>query len=284
MSSATAEKRPEQPLRDIRQQRFPRISLFRSRRLAWITTPLLILLFLGAWDLYVRGSGVSSLVLPGPLAVGGALWEQILTPHIWTEHLMSTLTAILAGFALALVVGVTLGFIVGKSTVLENMMRPFIVVTQVIPKVTLIPLFVLWLGFGAESKILIAALLAFFPFFVNTVFGIRSVPSSMRDLMRSLSSGRIAMTTKVDFPSTLPFVFAAAELAIVQATIGVIVAEYLGGEHGLGRYAITMQATLETESLFGAIIIMAALGLALYSLVGLIRRASIPWHETVRNT
>lgn len=257
--------------------------IWKSKRLYWVTTPILLIIFFAIWELYIKASGISSLMLPSPRAIGTALWEQFRTPYIWTDHFTSTLYAILIGFGIGLFFGAILGYVVGKSPVLERMLRPFIVVTQVIPKVSLIPLFILWLGFGSGSKILIAALLAFFPFFINTAFGVRSVPSSMRDLMKTLGANRVETALKVDFPATLPYVMTAAELAIVQATIGAIVTEYMGGEHGLGRYAVTMQANLRVEELFGAIVLMAGLGLLLYTLVGVIRRVVIPWHESVRS-
>jgi NitT/TauT family transport system permease protein len=239
-------------------------------------------MFLLAWKLYVDVSGLSRFVLPAPEAVGAAFWEQITDPFVWQTHIWTTFYEVMGGLALAIALGVGLGFWVGKSPIFEKISRPFIVATQVVPKVALVPLFILWLGFGPSSKIMIAALLAFFPLLINTAFGVRSVPHSMHDLMTSLHSSRWQRFRKAELPHTLAYILAGMELAVVQATIGAIVGEYLGGDRGLGRYAVNLQNSLQVDRLFGAIMIMALFGFVLYTIVTSLRRRIIPWHDSVR--
>jgi NitT/TauT family transport system permease protein len=185
------------------------------------------------------------------------------------------------GFAVALVVGTVLGFLMGRSQLLETIANPFVIATQVVPKVALVPLFILWFGFGPTSKVAIAAMLAFFPILTNTAFGVRSVPPSMQEMMSSLGATKWQRFRKLDVPYTLAYVLTGAEIGVVLATIGAIVGEYLAGDRGLGRYAVNLQNSLQVPELYGAIIIMTLLGFVLYVAVAGLRRVLIPWHESV---
>ncbi len=264
------------PLPSLRQR------IVKSRWLTIVSTPLLVVLFVIGWKVYTETSGISRFVLPPPELVGAAFIEQITDPYVWTRHIWTTFYEVMIGLGWAIVVGVGLGFAIGKWPVFEKITRPFVVATQVIPKVALVPLFLLWLGFGAESKILIAALLAFFPLLINTALGVRSVPGSMHDLMSSLKASRLQTFWKVEVPHTMAYILAGMEVAVVQATIGAIVGEYLGGDRGLGRYAVDLQNALQIPKLYGAILIMTLFGFLLYSLVAGSRRLLIPWHESVQ--
>lgn len=264
------------PTRSLKQR------ILGSRWLTIVSTPVLIIVFLVGWKLYSETSGISAYVLPPPEAVGAAFFEQILDPYVWTEHIWTTFYEVMLGLFWAILVGVGLGFVIGKSPVFEKVTRPFVVATQVVPKVALVPLFILWLGFGPESKILIAALLAFFPLLINTALGIRSVPGSMNDLMRSLKANKLERFWKLELPHTLAYILAGLEIAVVQATVGAIVGEYLGGDKGLGRYAVDLQNALQIDKLYGAILIMTVFGFVLYSIVTGVRRLAIPWHDSVR--
>ena len=250
--------------------------------LSLVTTPLILILALWYWDFYVRTTGISRFVLPAPGAVGSAFMEQITDPFVWERHIFTTLYEVLWGLFYAIVFGVSLGFAVGKSALVDRILRPFIVATQVIPKVALVPLFILWFGFGSTSKIVIAALLAFFPLMINTAFGVRSVPQSMHDLMHTLRAGRWQRFWKAELPHTLAYTLAGLELAVVQATIGAIVGQYLGGDRGLGRYAVDLQNALQVDKLFGAIMMMTIFGFVLYTIVMGTRRFVIPWHDSVK--
>ena len=165
---------------------------------------------------------------------------------------------------------------------LNLVLKPFLVLLQVTPKVALVPLFVLWFGFGEASKIVLAALVCFFPLMVNTAFGIQSVPQGHTDMASSIGAGRAFRFLRVELPHTMAFILAGLEQAIVLATIGAIVGEYLGGDKGLGRYALNLQNNLQIDLLFGAIVLMALYGLVLYLAVTSLKRFLIPWHESVR--
>ncbi|MEV0133169.1 ABC transporter permease [Dactylosporangium sp. NPDC050688] len=243
-----------------------------------------MILFIAAWDLYVVITDMSKFVLPRPKEVAVAFGEQITTPYVWTGHIWTTFYEIVFGLLLACVLGIPLGFFIGKWELLERMTRPFLVASQVVPMIALIPLFLLWFGFGSFSKVVIAALSAFFPFLINTAFGVRSIPKSLNELMVSLKASQWERFRKLELPYTLAYTMAGAQLAIVTATIGVIVGQYLGGNEGLGRYLVMLQNDLQIARVFGAIIMIALLGFLLYSAIIAVNRVLVPWHDSVRSS
>lgn len=253
-----------------------------DRSLVWWSTPLVLLALYGVWKAYIAITGVSPFVLPGPAAVFEALEEQVTDPYIWQVHVWATFTETLWGLAIAVAVGVTLGFLIGKYRIFARVLKPFIVATQVTPKVALAPLFVLWFGFGPGSKIALAAIVSFFPIMTNTAFGVQSLPRSMKEMGISVGAGRWYRFRKIELPHTLAYILAGLEVAIVLATIGAIVGEYLGGDKGLGRYALNLQNNLQIDMLFGSIVLMAGYGLVLYGAAMALKNVLIPWHESVR--
>ena len=186
----------------------------------------------------------------------------------------------LVGFAIALVLGIGLGTLLGRVAWLEQAMRPVIVASQVVPKVALIPLFIIWFGFGITSKIIIVALLSFFPILLNVILGVRSVDSGHRDVMRSLNAGRWQTFRRLEYPSTLPYILAGMEVGIVFAVVGAVVGEYLGGDQGLGYRIVTSLNNLEAETLFAVILVLTLLGFLLYLAVVVLKRFLIPWHAS----
>lgn len=252
----------------------------RHRLLPWITTPLLALALLLAWHIYVRSSGISAFILPGPGQAWEAYMGELRTAALWS-HTAATLYETLAGFAWATAIGLGLGVLIGRVRWLETTLNPFIVATQVVPKVALVPLFVVWFGFGATSKILLAATLAFFPILSNTVLGVKSVDLGHRDVMVALNAPRWKVFTRLEFPSALPYLLTGMEVGIVFAIIGAVVGEYLGGNSGLGYVLIAKMNAFDTAGLFATIVHLTALGFVFYWLMRSARRLLIPWHESV---
>jgi NitT/TauT family transport system permease protein len=249
--------------------------------LPWISTPLLLLLTIGVWKLCTVVFNVSHFVLPAPEEVARTLVELARQPDVWLVHARITLVETVAGFAIGLVTGLVAGAVLGRVLWLEVAVRPLVVALQVIPKVALIPLFVIWFGFGLTSKVVIAAIFAFFPIMLNVLLGVRSIEPGHRDVMRSLDAGRWQTFCSLDFHSTLPYVFAGMEVGIVFALIGAIVGEYLGGNEGLGYMVVVSLNALDAPQLFGVIILLAALGLLLLFAVNGLKRLMIPWHDSV---
>lgn len=245
-------------------------------------TPLVFAGILVIWKIYVEAFEVSAFVLPPPERIGTAIVEMVQEPRTW-YHAWITLQETLAGFGFALFFGVLVGAALGRIAWLERILKPIIIALQVIPKIALVPLFVMWFGFGMTSKIVIAAVLAFFPVMTNTLLGVKSVPEGYLDLLRSLNASRLQTFMRVEFPSALPFVLAGMEMGIVFAIIGAVVGEFLGGSSGLGYLAVATLNSFQVERLFATIFILTAIGLSLYLIVVVLRRVLIPWHESVRS-
>jgi len=279
--SSTTQAPPDQPTTTTVVTNARRQSQARMMKiLPWIVTPSLVVLIIVVWQVLVTALDVNPFVFPPPGAVGEAFVTLLLDPKTWGE-LGVTVTEILAGFAIAVVLGVVVGVLLGNLPWLEVSIRPLIVITQVAPKVAFIPLFVIWFGFGMTSKIVLAALLAFFPVMLNVLLGVRSVEQGQREVMRSLDASRAQTFTQLEMRSLQPYLFAGMEVAIVLATIGAIVGEYLGGSQGLGAMVVRAMNSLDAARTFALILLLSLIGLILYLIVNEAKRFVIPWHESV---
>jgi NitT/TauT family transport system permease protein len=247
--------------------------------LPWISTPLLAGILIFAWHFYVTQWHVSAFIMPTPGAVWNAWLDLLVSPRAW-GHTETTVYETLVGFAWGLFIGVGLGVLIGRIRWLEMTLNPFIVMIQVVPKVAFVPLFVVWFGFGITSKVIVSAVLAFFPILTNTVLGVKSVESGHRDVMTSLNASRFAVFWRLELQSSLPYILTGMEVGIVLAIIGAIVGEYLGGNSGLGYLLIAKMNAFETDGLFAVMIHMTILGFAFYFAVGVLRRLLIPWHQS----
>lgn len=250
------------------------------RLLPWVVTPALVIVIIAVWHLYVTIGNVNPFVFPPPFAVGEAFWILLVDTATWAE-VGVTVSEILAGFGIAVLVGVFIGVLLGKLPWLEVSLRPLIIITQVAPKVAFIPLFVIWFGFGMTSKIVLASLLAFFPVMLNVLLGVRSVEQGQREVMRSLNATRTQTFMQLELRSLQPYLFAGMEVAIVLATIGAIVGEYLGGNRGLGAMVVRAMNSLDAARTFALILLLSLIGLVLYLIVNEAKRFLIPWHESV---
>jgi NitT/TauT family transport system permease protein len=255
----------------------PRFTLGRS--LPWITTPALLLAFVLAWQIYVSASDISAFILPSPAQTWEAWKDMIVDAKTW-RHTWVTIYETIVGFAWAAVIGVVLGVMLGRMRWLEMTLNPFIIATQVVPKVALVPLFIVWFGFGVTSKVIIAAVLAFFPILTNTVLGVKSVDLGHRDVMTSLNASRWMIFRRLELPSALPYILTGMEVGIVLAIIGAVVGEFLGGNAGLGYMLVAKMNAYETDALFAVIIHLTMVGFLFYVLIGAVRRFLIPWHES----
>jgi NitT/TauT family transport system permease protein len=267
---------PEKPIARPGERKRP----LRETLLPWITTPLLLAILIGTWHVYVTTTKLSAFILPAPASVWFAWMDMLVSPRAW-YHTWLTIYVTLVGFAWALVIGVGLGVVIGRFRWVELTLNPFVVATQVIPKVALLPLFIVWFGFGNTSKVIVAAVLAFFPILTNTVLGVKSVDAGHRDVMTSLNASNWRIFSKLELPSSMPYILTGMEVGIVLAIIGAIVGEYLGGNAGLGFMLVSKMNGYETDGLFAVIIQMTLIGFALYFGTGALRRFLIPWHQSV---
>jgi NitT/TauT family transport system permease protein len=249
------------------------------RFLPWFTTPAITIGLIAIWQVYVWLSGVSAFILPPPIAVWHAWVDLLTSPRAW-RHAGTTSLETLVGFFWGSLVGVALGIVIGRLRWLETTLNPFIITTQVVPKVAFVPLFVVWFGFGPTSKIIVAAVLAFFPILTNTVLGVKSIDAGHRDVMTSLNATRWQIFRRLELPSALPYILTGMEVGVVLAIIGAIVGEYLGGNEGLGFLMISRMNAYETDGLFAVMLQMSILGFLFYFAIGLLRKLLIAWHPS----
>ncbi|MDX3904677.1 MAG: ABC transporter permease [Pigmentiphaga sp.] len=238
-----------------------------------------VLAFFLIWKGYVHFFEVSPLVLPAPELVVVALVRLLGTSDTY-YHLGITLTECLGGFLFAVVFGTIIGQLLGRVAILDTIFKPFVIALQVTPKVALIPLFILWFGFGLESKIIVSAVLAFFPVFANSYLGAKSVDRGLSEVFtvgRARQSRRFRLLV---IPSSLPYILTGMEMAIVLAIIGAVVGEFVAGTRGLGYLATIKLQELEVDTLFAVVLLLAAIGFSLYFAVGSLRKMLIPWHES----
>jgi NitT/TauT family transport system permease protein len=250
-----------------------------SRWIPWVSTLVAVIAMVVIWKLVIAIFDVSPFVLPQPEDVISGVKDLVNSNGFWTD-VRVTLTETLVGFAIALALGLGLGIVLGRVVWLEQAARPVIVASQVVPKVALIPLFIIWFGFGMTSKIIIVALLSFFPILLNVILGVRSVDTGHRDVMRSLNASRWQTFRRLEYPSTLPYVLAGMEVGIVFAVVGAVVGEYLGGDQGLGYRIVTSLNNLQAETLFAVILVLTIFGFLLYLAVVALKRFLIPWHDS----
>lgn len=247
---------------------------------SWLSSTAILIGFFGFWEFYVVANDVSRFILPPPSEIVVAFVDLLADDRTY-RHLFLTIYQTLMGFLIATIVGVGLGALLGKSRWLEQALNPFIIATQVVPKVALVPLFVLWFGFGPESKIVVATVLAFFPILTNTILGVKSVERGHKDVMTVLNASRWQAFRTVELPNALPAILAGMEVGIVLAIIGSVVGEYLGGATGLGYLLVASMNDYQVGRLFAVIVLLTIVGFSLYVGIRTLKRALIPWHESV---
>ena len=261
---------PERP--EVRAQS---ASLLERHAALLLSVGLLVVLLAG-WEAFVRVRGLSPLVLPPPGAVARVLVEQLANGML-LPHLGTTLAEILLGFVLGSAMGVGSGAAVAHSPLLRRVLTPYIIASQAMPKLALAPLFVLWLGYDLTPKVVITALIAFFPLFENTVVGLNEVAPEKVELFRMLRASAWQTFVKLRVPSALPYLFAGLRVAMVLSVVGAVVGEYVGANRGLGALIIASQGTLDTTLMFAVLVLLTLLGVGLYLAVVAVERLVLAW-------
>lgn len=237
---------------------------------------VLIAAVLVAWEILVKLTEVPEYILPAPTRIFTAMYNGIKS-NVYPEHFFVTLTETLLGFLVGTVLAFILGTAVALSRRFEYFLYPFIVMFQAMPKVALAPLIIVWFGLGLTSKVINAALVAFFPLMVNTIVGLRSAEEDRINLMRSLAASRTQIFFMLQLPNALPYIFAGLEIAMIFALIGAIVAEFVGAEKGLGMLIQSMNFNMDVAGQFSILLILSLLGLVLNGIVTLARRRLLFW-------
>ncbi len=240
--------------------------------------PFVLTFALGAWEGLVRWQEYPSFILPGP----GVVFHKLiimLSDGSLARHAQTTLTEIFLGLLLGLSVAFVLGYVLGKSRLLDRILSPYIVASQTVPIVAIAPLLVIWFGNGLLSKVLVCALIVFFPTLVSTAVGIRNVDHDLRDLMRSLRANAWQILIRLELPASLPVIFGGLKLSVILAVVGAVVAEFVGADTGLGFLINLAQGILDTPMMFVAIMSLVVIALSLYITVSVIEHVLLRWQS-----
>jgi NitT/TauT family transport system permease protein len=237
---------------------------------------LLIAAFLAVWEVAVRLFEIPMFILPTPSSVFTALYRGIAS-SLYVDHIWITLSETLLGFVLGTSLAFVFGTVIALSRPVEYFLYPFIVMFQSMPKVALAPLIIVWFGLGLASKVVNAALVAFFPLMVNTIVGLRSAEEDKVNLMKSLAASRTQIFWMLQLPNAMPYIFAGLEIAMIFALIGAIVAEFVGAQAGLGMLIQSMNFTMDVAGQFSVLLLLSLLGLLLNGIVIAVRRRVLFW-------
>lgn len=224
---------------------------------------LLLVALLLAWEGAARGLGLSALVLPPPSKVAAALWRGLRSGFFW-PHIGQTCLELVLGLAGGGVLGFAGGLLLGEFAPLRRLLMPYVVTTQVVPKLALAPLFIVWFGFGTLPTVVMTALICFFPLLENTLTAVIQVDPRRLELFAMLGASRTATLLRLKIPSGLPSIMAGVRIAVVLALVGAVVGEFIGGSRGLGALIIASQGTMDTPQMFAVLVIITLIGLLLY--------------------
>jgi len=230
------------------------------------------------WYLVARLGGYPSYTLPTP----GQVWARFilaLSDGSLLRNTFYTLGEVLSGLALGVVTATTLGYLLAKSQQVERILTPYIVASQSIPVIAIAPLLVMWFGPGLRSKVLICALIVFFPVLINTVVGMRSVPDDLRDLMRSLQATPWQTFNLLELPAALPVFLGGLRIGATLSVIGAVVGEFVGSNHGLGFLINVGRGMYDTALVFVAVFTLIVMALILYGLVVFIETRLLSWKQ-----
>jgi putative hydroxymethylpyrimidine transport system permease protein len=246
----------------------------------WLLPALLLAALIGAWQLAASTGaladflGLESFLVPSPAEIAESLWENrsLLAENAWV-----TLREIVFGLACALVAGVGFAVLMHLSGLVRDAAYPLVVISQTIPIIVISPILLVWLGFGIGPKVVVVALICFFPVTVNVLQGLDSAPPDAVKMMRSLDASRWQVFRRVEVPTALPSFFTGTKIAVVIAPIGAVFGEWVGGSSGLGHLILTDNGQLEVAREFAATAVLAAIALALIGVTALVERRVVTW-------
>ncbi len=237
---------------------------------------IVFVLVTGAWETWVRYHDISDLILPPPSKIGERLVGLLHTGAFW-QNFMVTITEVVAGYGLGIVLAVVLGAVISQFVVVEEGLMPYIIAFQTIPSIALAPLFRIWFGYGMTSKVVMAALIALFPILVNVIAGLQASSKTEIQLLRAFGASPLQVLFKVRVPNALPYLFVGLNLGAIFALIGAIVGEFAGASSGLGKMIQQFDETLKVADMFAVLIVLALIGMVMHCGVGIVRRKVVFW-------
>jgi NitT/TauT family transport system permease protein len=247
--------------------------------LKWLTPIAGILVFLAIWQAGVMLSKVPAYLLPAPTQIAETFIDEFpkLLRHGWV-----TTYEMLLGYLLAVAVAIPLAIAITSSQRFDAFVMPTMLFFQVVPKVAVAPLFLVWFGVGVLPKVLVAFLISFFPIVIDTAVGLRSMSSEMNDLARSMGASRLQIFAQFRLPTSLPYLFSGLKVAATLAIAGAVVGEFVGADKGLGYLLLVTNSNMETSLMFSTLVGLTFIGLVFFYFVELLESLLIPWHVTHR--
>ena len=246
-----------------------------------ILAPALLAAFLLTWESAVRLFEIPDYIIPTPTSTAAALWRGLHAGPFQRSgywlHAGITFGEILLGFVAGSATGLLLGTVISQIRLLEATLRLYLVAIQSLPKIALAPLIVLWFGFGITSKIIIIALLTFFPLLVNSMAGFRATEPDRLELMRAIGATRWQVFWKLRLPGALPYIFAGLEMASVFAVVGAVVGEFVGAQSGLGTLILAMNAQMDMAGTFSVLVILSLFGMILHASLRALQKRIVFW-------
>ncbi len=270
------------PLDRRRQAAEARLRAERSRTANAVLYPVISgLAGLVIWELTVRLFKIPAYLLPAPSHVAVVMveyWSMLM------KQLAFTAFAAVAGFVIALVLGIAAGAAITASNLVDRMLYPWLVISHAIPKVVVAPLFIVWIGFGLKSEIIFTVVFCIFPVVVNTVTGLRSADLDLLALVRSMGANRFETLWKIRIPGALPSIFAGIKISATLAPVGAVIGEFVASNAGLGYMLLQAVGSLETPLAFACVTVISVFGIAIWYLAEMVERWVIPWHASQRGS
>jgi len=245
----------------------------------WALIILVHVIVVVAWHYFVVLGEVPLYVMPTP----GQTIMSIFGEYNWLHNTMITTGEVFGGYALAVVVGVTLAVLFSWNATVSEFLMPLVVSLNMIPKVAMGPIFIVWFDYGLGPNIIIAFMISFLPILITTTRGLMEVEPELLDLVKSLKGSRWQIFTKIQLPGSLPYIFSGMKVAVVLAVAGAIVGEFIGSEEGLGYLMQQVQVDLDTPAMFMAVLLITLIGVSLYGIVILLERIFVKSDARMEN-
>ncbi|WP_234365453.1 ABC transporter permease [Streptomyces sp. RTd22] len=246
-----------------------------------LLVPAVFVVTMLAWEFAVPAFGIDDYVLPRPSQIFDALRTQLADPLFW-GHLKVTVLESGYGFLLGVAAALVLGTAISQVRLIERTFMPYVVAFQTVPKVALAPLFVVWFGFGMTSKVVMAAVISFFPVLVNVIEGLRSADADRIQMLTVFGAGRFQVFRMVRLPSALPFIFAGLDIGIVFSILGAVVGEFIGAKEGLGYLLLQTNYNFDIAGMFAVLVVLSVLGLIAHFIIRFVQKRLVFWAEENR--
>ncbi|MCH2526890.1 MAG: ABC transporter permease [Dehalococcoidia bacterium] len=255
------------------------IDFFNKYKIAtlaeWVIPGLIILGLVVLWEVCVRTMSIPVWQL---LPTSSFMVELVASIDLLWQHTVVTVLEIVIGFAISLVVGLVLSAGIAYSSLLQRSIYPIVISSQTVPIIAIAPLLLIWVGYGLAPKVIIVAIICFYPIVVNTVDGLKAIDPDMVNMMRALGATKFEVFRKLQIPTALPFIFSGIKISISVSVIAAVIGEWVGASEGLGYLIIYSQPLFLTSRVFAAILILAVLGVSLFVIAVLLERLSMPWY------